>query len=47
MRPGSWLVSLEFEATELRPVARLGAAGGRPVWVYRMNQGEDAPAAAR
>jgi hypothetical protein len=36
MRPGSWLVSLEFEAPGLRPVARVGAAGGRPVWVYRI-----------
>jgi hypothetical protein len=36
MRPGSWLVSLEFEARELRPVARCGAPGGRPVWVYRI-----------
>jgi hypothetical protein len=36
MRPGSWLVSLEFEATGLRPLARCGAPGGRPVWVYRI-----------
>jgi hypothetical protein len=36
MRPGSWLVSLEFEARELRPVARCGVPGGRPVWVYRI-----------
>jgi trans-aconitate methyltransferase len=31
--PGAWLVSLEFEAPGLQPVARLGA---RPLWVYRI-----------
>ncbi|MEK6669162.1 MAG: class I SAM-dependent methyltransferase [Pseudomonadota bacterium] len=36
MRPGSWLVSLEFEAQDWRPHARIDLAGGRPVWVYRM-----------
>ena len=36
MAPGSWLVSLEFEATGLRAHARLGLAGSRPVWVYRI-----------
>lgn len=36
MAPGSWLVSLEFEAPELRPHARLQAEGQRPVWVYRV-----------
>lgn len=34
MRPGSWLVSLEFEATGLRPHARLQHPGQRPVWIY-------------
>lgn len=34
MRPGSWLVSLEFEAKGLRPHARLQHPGQRPVWVY-------------
>jgi SAM-dependent methyltransferase len=38
MRPGSWLVSLEFEAAALQPLARCGAAGGRPVWVYRIGK---------
>lgn len=33
--PGAWLVSLEFEATQLRPTARLQAPGGRPVWLYQ------------
>jgi SAM-dependent methyltransferase len=36
LRPGSWLVSLEFEATELRAHAQLQAPDGRPVWLYRM-----------
>lgn len=41
MRPGSWLVSLEFEARDAeglawKPVARWELAGGRPVWVYRV-----------
>ena len=41
MRPGSWLVSLEFEGVDAdgRSVpahARMSLPGGRPVWVYRM-----------
>lgn len=41
MRPGSWLVSLEFEAHDAQgraPMAshRLSLDGGRPVWIYRM-----------
>jgi len=41
MRPGTWLVSLEFEGRDARgaaliPHARLSLAGGRPIWVYRM-----------
>lgn len=41
MRPGTWLVSLEFEGRDAagRPLpaqARLALPGGRPVWVYRM-----------
>jgi hypothetical protein len=41
MRPGSWLVSLEFEARDAQGLApqashRLSLPGGRPVWVYRM-----------
>jgi hypothetical protein len=40
MRPGAWLVSLEFEARDdagqpLVPHARLSLPGGRPVWVYQ------------
>jgi len=36
MRPGSWLVSLEFEAVGRRACARLQLPSGRPVWVYRV-----------
>jgi hypothetical protein len=36
LRNGSWLVSLEFEATGLNPLARLEGAQGKPVWVYQM-----------
>lgn len=41
MRPGTWLVSLEFEGRDahgvaLRPHARLSLPGGRPIWVYRI-----------
>jgi hypothetical protein len=32
---GSWLVSLEFEATALQPQAVLRCPDGRPVWLYR------------
>jgi len=36
MRPGSWLVSLEFEAAGRRAHARMALPSGRPVWVYRV-----------
>jgi SAM-dependent methyltransferase len=35
LRPGAWLVSLEFEAAGWRPQARLNALEGKPVWLYR------------
>lgn len=35
LRPGAYLVSLDFEATELRPTAVLHGEHGRVVWVYR------------
>ena len=35
LRPGSWLVSLEFEATGLQPQACLQCPDGRAVWLYR------------
>ncbi|HQX07900.1 MAG TPA: methyltransferase type 12, partial [Zoogloea sp.] len=34
MRPGSWLVSLEFKAPGLRLHAVLQREDARPVWVY-------------
>jgi hypothetical protein len=36
MRPGSWLVSLEFEWPQARPVACLQGPARRPLWVYRI-----------
>jgi SAM-dependent methyltransferase len=36
LKPGAWLVSLEFEAQDLEPVAMLSTVPGKPVWVYRM-----------
>lgn len=36
---GSWLVSLEFEATTLTPFAVLKNRADKPVWVYRMSAG--------
>lgn len=35
LKNGAWLVSLEFEAHELQPTARLQSSDGRPVWLYR------------
>jgi len=35
LRPGSWLVSLEFLAEELKPTAQLNNVDGKPVWLYR------------
>jgi SAM-dependent methyltransferase len=35
LKPGGWLVSLEFEAVGLTPVARLEGVQGKSVWVYR------------
>jgi hypothetical protein len=35
LRPGAWLVSLEFPAKELRPTAVLQHKDGKPVWLYR------------
>ena len=35
LKPGAWLVSLEFEAIGHTPVAKLEGAQGKPVWVYR------------
>lgn len=35
LRPGAWLVSLEFVATELAPESTLQTVAGKPVWLYR------------
>lgn len=35
LKPGAWLVSLEFEATTLEPAAVLTNLPGKPVWLYR------------
>lgn len=42
MRPGTWLVSLEFAVVDrsgepVSPHAHLDVPGGRPVWVYRLD----------
>lgn len=36
LRPGAWLVSLEFEAEGWTPHARLETPAGKPLWIYRM-----------
>jgi hypothetical protein len=36
MAPGSWLVSLEFEAVDWRPKAVLHVPDGRPLWLYQL-----------
>jgi len=35
LRPGAWLVSLEFEAQDLNPVAVLQAGNRKTVWIYQ------------
>lgn len=35
LRPGAYLVSLEFPATELEPDAVLNTLPDKPVWIYR------------
>lgn len=37
LAPGAWLVSLEFEATELQAVQVLHLQDGRPLWIYQPN----------
>ncbi len=34
LKPGAYLVSLEFEAVGLTPLVKLEGAQGKPVWVY-------------
>jgi hypothetical protein len=35
LKPGGWLVSLEFPALELQPHARVEPVEGKPVWIYQ------------
>ncbi|MDZ4173560.1 hypothetical protein [Hydrogenophaga sp.] len=35
LKPGAWLVSLEFEAVGWKPKAWLETVAGKPVWVYQ------------
>jgi len=35
LRPGAFMVSLEFPATHLRPQAHYVAPGGKTVWIYQ------------
>ncbi len=35
LKPGAWLVSLEFEAKDLIPTATVAASANRPVWLYQ------------
>ena len=35
LRPGAWLVSLDFEATHLRANGKYRTPGGKMVWLYR------------
>ena len=35
LRAGAWLVSLDFEATDLRATSQYCTPGGKMVWVYR------------
>jgi hypothetical protein len=36
MRPGSWVVSLEFAAAGRAPHVRMQMPSGRPIWIYRI-----------
>jgi SAM-dependent methyltransferase len=46
MRPGTWLVSLDFPVPQAVPFHGLTAAAGRPLWIYRIG-GDNAPAPAQ
>lgn len=35
LRPGAWMVSLEFEATTLQSVAQISTPGGKMLWIYQ------------
>lgn len=46
LRPGAWLVSLDFEARALEATAKYAAPGGKMVWLYQaplvLSTGENA-----
>lgn len=44
LKPGAYLVSLEFEAPGLKGLGRLDNVRGKPVWIYQMDA-LDCPAA--
>jgi hypothetical protein len=46
MRPGRWLVSLEFPVPGVAPFTQLPGAGGRAVWVYRVGATQPVAGAA-
>jgi SAM-dependent methyltransferase len=43
MKPGTWLVSLEFAVRGRRPDVDLQREGERPLWIYRVPHPQDAP----
>ena len=45
LRPGAWLVSLEFAVPDWAPTVVWHCPDGRPVWAYRMT-GDGSPAAS-
>lgn len=47
MRPGSWLVSLEFAVPGVEPTARLAAVNRRTVWIYRLQAASSDSTAAQ
>ena len=36
LKPGAWLISLEFAVAGEQPSGRLDGAQGRPVWLYQI-----------
>lgn len=47
MRPGTWLVSLDFAVPGVAPDQALTAAGNRPLWIYRIGGHNAPPRASR
>ena len=35
LRPGAWMVSLDFAATHLLPTAQYQTPAGKTVWLYQ------------